>query len=400
MSFLNRLAITLGLVAGVSYTPTADAIDAPPAPIVQELQKQAAATSEDQEKVLPESPQENNDILWIDGDNTLHANITAPELEQHGVGVANLISAAYANPNLSTLDNDQVVDLIVSSDMGGELFDSPQYRQLELCVLQQVAKGDQSQIGNPDSDRLTDALLYTTHNVLFAEEIKGDPSQVQCTLTGEFLESAQSNFDGASSINETLDTLDLDATGSIDNMFDGYETTLSDYVRLEKITRNTDGTLIDYASATVDQIAETYALVKKVASKEVELSVNEIKRLGNDAYNLLGEQGSENFISVAQLRKDLGLKGDYRKNAINAGGKGRREQNKERSQVSVETAVAENYNGCSNIDAPDTQNLRCNTIDSQELRDLRNPVAEVAQESKYVSSDPTAVPEPRFVKYA
>ena len=116
----------------------------------------------------------------------------------------------------------------------------------------------------------------------------------------------------------------------------------SAYTALQANLRTDTGALKHYASIDSNFKQDTYNLVKQVAAGQIQLSKDQTEQLAIDAYNCLGDKKSATYLTIANIKQDLGFKKDLRKRTLDLGGMGRREQITERKN-SLLNKVAENY---------------------------------------------------------
>lgn len=374
---LGFLASTISAAILYSGNAEADRFKGEQTPEAQEWEKRLDAASS-------EEPTQNNQIIWIDqsddGSSYLRANITEPRFQATGVGVGNLVSALWANPELNSLSSDEAVNLVVSSNMKGARYSDARFRQLEDCITQQESLRE---IGNPDLAALKDASSFQTSNVLYFNQTPGNPAQFSCELSDSFVEVLEER-DASSKGPVYLEDLgnrvvetDLES-GAIE-----LEQSLnSDYQSLQKILREDSGKLARYDLIGSDTVTATYDLVKSVAAGEVELSETERKDLAIDAYNVLSDQKSEYFVSVAEIKENLGVSYNLREEAVALCGIGRKEQIQERKNQ-LESAVAANYQNhlANSSGLPEEFNDWCRDMRSQGARNetITNVLSDVPE---------------------
>lgn len=293
-----------------------------------------------------------NQLIWLDqtedGSTFLRANISDPRFQTAGIGVGNLISAIWENPKLSQLNSDEAAELIVTSNMKGASYSDPRFLQLEECIAQQETRRE---IGNPNVGALRDPSMFGSTNILFYNPTLGESSHFSCELSGSFTGSLEARTsDAKEPTGRTTPThfeeqrvrkarADFDSDCFESDLNQGQN---SEYQGLQKLLRNEEGNLAQYDSIGIDTIAATYKLINAVNSGEVKLTESEKKELAIDAYNALSDQSSGYFISVADIKKSLGVNCDLRSEAIARYGIGRREQIIERRNQ-LENEVADSY---------------------------------------------------------
>jgi hypothetical protein len=370
----NSLAVFTTLTA-LSSAP-AYAIDVIPGPGAQKEAKELAAKKKLEEQ-NSQYATHNQDLLWIDKvDNQyfLRANITEPVFLDHGTGVGNLIAAVYDHPEIQSMDHADAEKLILNSNLNGVKFKDIRFRQLQSCLIEQV---DRQEVINADPSKTTDVWSYRTHNLLLFNTIAGSEqnppinAQVSCELDGYFIEelnqrrnqdinidpiniqdqfhpeknivpqpklfpkdSSLGSFDSIDSIvsNKPSDEIPNHLPNNNSEYLNFQESISKElgsdsaYVILKKSLREQDNSLVNYTTITIDQKQATYDLFQQVSNGAVQISDEQRKELAIDVYNVLGDQKSEYFISIKQIKEGLNLNADFRSLSYDLGGIGRREQ--------------------------------------------------------------------------